>query len=33
VEKTHIYFFSTSASKINEFEGRKWEINEKIPKT
>jgi hypothetical protein len=33
VEKTPILFFSTFGSKINEFELKKLETNEKIPKT
>ena len=33
VEKTPIYIFSTFGSKINEFERKKLEKNEKIPKT
>ena len=33
VEKTPIYIFSTFGSKINEFERKKSEKNEKIPKT
>jgi hypothetical protein len=33
VEKTPIYCFSTFGSKINEFERKKLEINDKIPKT
>ena len=33
VEKTPIYIFSTFRSKINEFERKKLEKNEKIPKT
>ena len=33
VEKTPIYIFSTFGSKINEFEQKKLEKNEKIPKT
>ena len=32
VEKTPIYIFSTFGSKINEFERKKSEKNEKIPK-
>ena len=32
-EKTFIYFFSTFGSKINEFEQKKLEKTEKIPKT
>ena len=31
--KTPIYNFSTLGSKINEFEWKKLEKNEKIPKT
>ena len=33
VEKTPIYIFSIFGSKINEFERKKSEKNEKIPKT
>jgi hypothetical protein len=33
VEKTPIYIFSTFGSKINEFERKKSEKNEKISKT
>jgi hypothetical protein len=33
VEKTPMYSFSTFGSKINEFERKKSEKNEKIPKT
>jgi hypothetical protein len=33
VEKTPIYIFSTFGSKINEFEWKKSEKTEKIPKT
>ena len=33
VEKTPIYIFSTFGSKINGFEQKKSEKNEKIPKT
>jgi len=33
VEKTLKYFVSTFGSKINEFERKKLEKNEKIPKT
>ena len=33
VEKTPIYIFSTFGSKINEFERKKLEKNEKFPKT
>jgi hypothetical protein len=33
VEKTPIYTFPTLGSKINEFEQKKSEKNEKIPKT
>jgi hypothetical protein len=33
VEKTPIYIFSTIGSKISEFEWKKSEKNEKIPKT
>ena len=33
VEKTPIYIFSTFGSKINKFEQKKLEKNEKIPKT
>ena len=33
VEKTPIYIFSTFGSKINEFEQKKYENNEKIRKT
>ena len=32
-KNTHIYFFSTFGSKINEFEWKKTEKNKKIPKT
>jgi hypothetical protein len=32
-KKHPYYFFSTFCSKINEFEGKKLEKNEKIPKT
>ena len=32
-KKTPIYIFSTFGSKINEFERKKSEKNEKIPKT
>jgi hypothetical protein len=32
-KKTPIYIFSTFGSKINEFEWKKLEKNEKIPKT
>ena len=31
VEKTHRYIFSTFGSKINKFEQKKLEKNEKIP--
>jgi hypothetical protein len=31
--KKHPYFFSTFGSKINEFEQKKLEKDEKIPKT
>jgi hypothetical protein len=33
VEKTPIYIYFTFDSKINEFEWKKSEKNEKIPKT
>ena len=33
VEKTPIHIFSTLGSKINKFERKKSEKNEKIPKT
>jgi hypothetical protein len=33
VERTPVYIFSTFGSKINEFEQKKLEKNEKIPKT
>jgi hypothetical protein len=33
VEKTPIYIFITFGSKINKFEQKKSEKNEKIPKT
>ena len=33
MEKTLISFFSTYGSKINEFERKKSEKNEKVPKT
>ena len=33
MEKTPIHFFSTFGSKINEFERKKSEKNEKIQKT
>ena len=33
MEKTPISFFSTFGSKINKFEQKKLEKNEKIPKT
>jgi hypothetical protein len=32
-KNTHIYFFSAFGSKINKFELKKLEKNEKIPKT
>ena len=32
-KKTPIYIFSTFGSRINKFERKKMEMNEKIPKT